>query len=96
MFRIKYKQRNTQKRITIALVLICLVVCSVDVQLYFEHQILAHIVTCTNKLDQRENYFNMSINELMDVVVVPQSDVRHSSFLLNFPCYYPNWAQQPA
>ena len=94
MFRIKYKQRNTQKRITIALALLCLVVCAVNVQLYFEHQISAHIVTCTNKLDQQENYFNMSISELMDVVVVSK-DVRRSSFLLNFLCYYPDLAQQP-
>jgi hypothetical protein len=96
MFMVKYKQRDIQKRITIALVLICLAVCTVDVQLYFEHQILAHIVTCTNRLNQQENYFHMSINELMKVVVVSQLDIRHSSFLLNFPCYYPNWIQQPA
>jgi hypothetical protein len=96
MFRVEYKQRNIPKRMVIALALICLVVCSVDVQLYFEHQVAVHTVTCTIKLNQRESYFHMSINELMKVVVVSQLDVRHSSFLLNFPCCYPDWVQQPA
>jgi hypothetical protein len=96
MFMVKYKQRDIQKRITIALVLICLAVCTVDVQLYFEHQILAHIVTCTNRLNQQENYFHMSINELMKVVVVSKSDERPNSLLLNFHCFHPDWVQQPA
>jgi hypothetical protein len=96
MFMVKYKQRDIQKRITIALVLICLAVCTVDVQLYFEHQILAHIVTCTNRLNQQENYFHMSINELMKVVVVSKSDERPNSLLLNFHCFHPDWVQKPA
>jgi hypothetical protein len=96
VFGIKYKQRSIQKRITIALALIAVVVCTVDVQLYCEQRILANVATCTNKFDQHENYFNMSLNELMKVVVVSKSDERHSSFLLNFPCYYPGLAQQPA
>jgi hypothetical protein len=94
MFRIKYKQRNIQKRIVIALALLCLVVCAVNVQLYLERQISTHIVTCTNKLNQQGDFFDMSLNELMEVVVVSKSEERPSSFLLNFHCYHPDWAQQ--
>jgi len=96
VFGIKYSQVNIKRQITVVLALIAVMVCTVDVQLYFEHQILAHTVTCTIKLNQQGDYFNMSINELMKVVVVSKSDERHSSFLLNFPCYYPDLAQQPA
>ncbi len=100
MFRVKYKQRNIQKRIVIALALLCLVTCAVNVQFYLERQIVVNVVThtvsCASKLNQPVNYFNMSINELMDVVVVSQSEGRHSSFLLNFRCFHPDWAQQPA
>ena len=90
MFRMKYKQRNTQRRVVITLALLFLMVCSIDVQLYLERQIVAHTVTCTSKLNQRENYFNMSINELMEVVVVSKSEERPSSFLLNSHCYSPD------
>jgi hypothetical protein len=38
-----------------------------------------------------ENYFDMSINELMDVVVISQPDVQPSSYLLNFRYFYPDW-----
>lgn len=85
MLGIRYKQRDTQRRITIALALICLMVCSVDVQLYLERQVVAHTVTCPFGLNRQGNYFNMSISELMNVVVV---DVQHSlqqSSLLNLP-----------
>jgi hypothetical protein len=96
MFRIKYKQRNTQKRIVIVLALLCLIVCSIDVQLYLERQIVAHAVTCTSRLNQQGDFFDMSLNELMEVVVVSRTEERPSSFLLNFHCYHPDWAQQPA
>jgi hypothetical protein len=96
MLMIKYKQRNTQKRIVIALALLCLIACSVDVQLYLERQIVAHTVTCKNRFDQQENYFNMSLNELMEVVVVSKLVEQPSYFLLNFHCYHPDWVQQPA
>lgn len=92
MLGIKYKQRDTQRRITIALALICLVVCSVDVQLYLERQVVVHTVTRPSELNRHGDYFNMSISELMNVVVI---DEQRSSFLLNFPCYYPDKAQQP-
>jgi hypothetical protein len=94
MFGIKYNQRNIKRRITTALVLICLVVFTVDVQLYFEHQILANIVTCANKPNQRENYFNMSLPELMEVVVVSRSEEQPSSFLLNSNYYHSDRDQQ--
>jgi hypothetical protein len=93
VFRVTYKQRDTQRRITIALALICLVVCSVDVQLYLECQVISNTVTCPRGLSCHRDYFNMSINELMNVVVI---NVQRSSFLLNFPRYYPDKAQQPA
>jgi hypothetical protein len=93
MLKMKYRQRDTQRRIVIALALICLMVCSVDVQLYMERQVVAPVVTYPNWLDHHRDYFNMSVGELMNVVVV---DVERSSFLLNFPCYYPAKAQQSA
>lgn len=70
MLKIKYRQRDTQRRIIIALALICLMVCSVDVQLYLERQVVAHVVTYPNGLNHHKDYFNMSIGELMNVVVV--------------------------
>jgi|APFre7841882654_1041346.scaffolds.fasta_scaffold989464_1 hypothetical protein len=65
-----YNRVNIRRRATIVLALIAVMVCIVDVQLYFEHQVLAHTVTCTIKLNQQGDYFNMSIRELMNVVVV--------------------------
>jgi hypothetical protein len=100
MFRVKYNQRNIQRRIVIALALLCVVTCAVNVQFYLERQVAVNIVTraaaCANKLNQHRNYFNMSLTELMEVVVVSQSDVRPSSHLLNFHCFHPDWVQEPA
>jgi hypothetical protein len=73
MFKGKYKQRNIQERIVIALALLCLVACSVNVQLYLEHQVVVHTVTYTSKLNHQKNFFNMPINELMDVMVTSRS-----------------------
>jgi hypothetical protein len=89
VFRVK-NRRNIKRRITILLVLICLAVLTIDVQLFFEHHILAHIVTCTNKLNQHENYFNMSIPELMEVVIVSRSEEQPHSFLINIHSDYPD------
>jgi hypothetical protein len=92
MFRVKYRQRNIQKRIVVTLALLCLMACAVDMQLYLEHQIAVNIVTHTiscHMPNQHESYFNMSIYELMDVVVISQSDVRSSFLLLNLHYYLP-------
>lgn len=92
MFKIKYNQGNVQKRITVALVLICLMVCTVDVQLYFEQRILANVVTCKNKFDRQKDYFDMSLSELMDVVVVSQSDGQPSSCLFDVRSHHSDLA----
>jgi uncharacterized protein YpuA (DUF1002 family) len=94
MFMVKYKQRDIQKRIVIALALLCLVTCAVNVQFYMERQvavnIVTHTATCASKLNQPVNYFDMSLAELMEVVVVSKSEERPSSFLLNSHCYSPD------
>ncbi|MFZ0034960.1 MAG: hypothetical protein WAK60_08255 [Sedimentisphaerales bacterium] len=69
MFKVKYKLRNIQKRIVIVLTLLCLVVCAVNVQLYLGH----HTAAYTIKLNHQENFFDMSIKELMQVTVAPRS-----------------------
>ncbi len=76
----------------IALALICMMVCSIDVQLYLERKVVANTVTRPDQLNRQGNYFNMSIRELMNVVVVDTQ----CSFLLGFPRYCPDEAQQPA
>lgn len=83
MFGIKHNQRSTKRRITITLALIAVMMCTTDVQLYCEQRILAHAVTCTIKLNQHENYFDMSLSELMKVVVVSQLVERSDSYLLD-------------
>ena len=74
VFRIKCKQKNTQMRVVIALTLLCLVICTINVQLYLEYQIAVNIasptITYADKLNHPVNYFDMSISELMEVVVV--------------------------
>ncbi|MDD5327912.1 MAG: hypothetical protein PHY02_08885 [Phycisphaerae bacterium] len=91
MFGIKGKQKNTQIHMVIALTFLCLLVCAVNVQFYMEHQIIVRIVThptaYTNALNQQEDYFNMSLSELMEVVVVSKSDTQPSSCLLNSHCF---------
>lgn len=95
MFRIKYNQVHIKRRITIALALIALIVCTVDVQLFFEQRILARVATCTNKFERRVNYFDMSLNELMNVVVVSQSEEQPRSCLFGSPPYNSGLAYNP-
>ena len=73
MFMVKYKQRNIQKHIVIALALILLVVCVIDVQFYLEYQIVTNTVTGIKRLNQQVNLFDMSIEELMEVKVISKS-----------------------
>jgi hypothetical protein len=93
MVRIKCSRRNIQIRIVIVMVLLCLIICTVNVQFYLERQVAVNIVThrsaCSNKMNQQQNYFNMPLNELLDVVVISQPKVRPSSHLLNFCHFYP-------
>jgi hypothetical protein len=95
MLRIKYNQAHIKRRITVALALICLIVCTVDVQLYFEQRILANVATCTNKFDRQKNYFDMSLSELMNVVLVSQSDERPRSCLFDSYPYNSGLAYNP-
>lgn len=95
MLRIKYNQAHIKRRITVALVLIAVMVCTIDVQLYFEQRILANVATCTNKFDRWENYFDMSLNELMDVVVVSQPEEQPHSHLLDFHSCRSDFAPKP-
>ncbi len=90
MLRVRYNQRNVQKRIVVALALLCLMTCAVDVQLYLEHQITVSIAAC-HRPDQHEDYFNMSLNELMNVVVVSGPDARPTSLRLDLYCFHSNW-----
>ena len=82
----------------IALVLLCLVVSAVNLQFYLESRVAtklaSHTVTCVNKSAQQKSYFDMSLNELMDVVVVSQADEQPSSRRIYFKRYYQNWAQK--
>jgi hypothetical protein len=83
MFEVRYNQVNIKRRITVALALIVIMACTVDVQLYREQRILVHKVTCTIKLKQHENYFDMSLKELMNVVVVSELAERPAFCLLD-------------
>ncbi len=73
MFKVEYKHKSVQKRLVVVLALLCLIVCSVNVQFYLEGQVAVNIVnhttTCMSKQNQPENYFNMSLTELMEVAV---------------------------
>ncbi len=73
MFKTKYKQRNTQKEAVIALTLIFLVVCAINVQFCLEQQVVTHTITYMNRLGQQESLFDMSIEELMEVTVISRS-----------------------
>ena len=95
MLRVKYNQGNIQKRVTVALVLICLMVCAVDVQLYFEQRILANVATCKNKFDRRGSYFDMPLSELMNIVVISQSEGQPSSYLFDVRSYHSDLAPKP-
>ncbi|MBN1392286.1 MAG: hypothetical protein JW947_05725 [Sedimentisphaerales bacterium] len=98
MFRIKYKQGDAKKRITVALVLVCLMVYTADVQLYIEQRILDNAATCTDKLGRFNkdlDYFNMSLPELMEVVVVSSPEERPSSYLLDFHSYRSDLVPKP-
>lgn len=74
MFKIKFNQKNAQKRMVIVMTLLCLMTCAVNVQFYLEYQvavnIVAHKTACLSELNRNKNYFDMPINELMDVAVV--------------------------
>ena len=90
MFRINHKQGNVRRRITVALILVCLMVYTVDVQLYIEQRILDNVATCADKLDKFDrklDYFNMSLPDLMEIVVVSTPEERPSSHLLDFRSY---------
>ena len=65
MFKAKHKQRNIRKQIGIALALMLLVVCAVNVRFYLKQK----VATQRSKLNQQENLFNMSIEELMEVTI---------------------------
>jgi hypothetical protein len=88
MFGIKHNQGNIKRRITVALALMVVMMCTTDVQLYCEQRILAHTVTCTIKLNQHENYFDMSLQELMNVVVVSKLAALPSFDLLDSHSYH--------
>ncbi len=74
MFKMKFNQKDIQKRMVIVLALLCLMICSVNVQFYLEYQvavnIAAHKTSCLSELNRNKNYFDMPINELMDITVV--------------------------
>jgi hypothetical protein len=82
------------------MVLLCLIICTVNIQLYLERKVAVNIVThraaCADKLNQHKKYFNMPLNELMDVVVISEPKVRPSSHLLNFRYFYPDRAWELA
>jgi hypothetical protein len=89
MFNIKHKQENARRRAIVVLILVCLMVYAVDLQLLIEQRILDNAATCIYKLDkfnQKQDYFNMSLPELMEVVVVSTPDDRPSSYLFDFSC----------
>ena len=70
MFGIRCNRANIKRRITIVLALMAIMMCTTDVQLYCEQRILANAAACADKFNQHENYFNMSLSELMNVVIV--------------------------
>lgn len=57
MFREKIKQRHVQRRILIALVLLCLVVLAINLHLCLECNVVARIVDNTNKMQREKNLF---------------------------------------
>ncbi len=73
MFKVMYKQRKTQREVVIALALIFLVVCAINVQFCMEQQVVTRTITYINRLDQQKSLFDMSIEELMEVTVVSRS-----------------------
>lgn len=73
MFKAKHKQRNIRKQIVIALALMLLVVCAVNVRFYLKHKAATYTTTYRSKLNQQKNLFNMSIEELMEVTISSSS-----------------------
>jgi hypothetical protein len=69
MIKTRYKTRDIHEQIVLALVLMLLVVCSINVQFYLEQQITSNTVTYVNKLGQQKSLFDMSIEELMKVTI---------------------------
>jgi hypothetical protein len=73
MFKASYKQRNTQKKMVIALSLIFLVVCDINVQFCLEYQVVTRTMTYMSRLHHQKSLFDMSIEELMEVTVISES-----------------------
>jgi len=90
MFRAKYNRRKVQRWLVVALALSCLVAFAVNLYFYLESGVVTNLVndtaTCANTLEQPKSYFDMSLNELMEVVVVSQIEGQPSSNLLHFNC----------
>jgi hypothetical protein len=90
MLGIKYNKGNVKRRITLVLVVMCLIMYTIDAQLYIEQRILANVATCTGKFDKfnrKQDYFHMSLQELMDVVVASDPEDKSSSHLFDFSSY---------
>ena len=69
MFKAKHKQRNIPELIVIALALMLLVVCAINVRFYLKHK----AATYRSNLNLQKNLFNMSIEELMEVTIPSSS-----------------------
>ena len=57
MLREKLRQRSTQRRIFIALILLLLMICAVNVQFFLESNVVSRIVANTNKMQRQKNLF---------------------------------------
>ena len=57
MFREKIRQRHVQRRILIALILLCLVVLTINLHFCLERNVVARIVDNTNKMQREKNLF---------------------------------------
>jgi hypothetical protein len=100
MFRVRERRENILRVMVVALILLCLAACAVNMQLYLEHRVAVNIVTraiaYTNRPNRSVNYFDMSLSELMEVIVASKSDdERPSSFLLKSKHSCSDLARQP-
>jgi hypothetical protein len=73
MFKAKHKQRNIRKQIVIALALMLLGVCAINVRFYLKYKAATHTATYRSNLNLQKNLFNMSIEELMEVTIPSSS-----------------------
>jgi len=75
----------------IATTFLCLIAGAVNMRFYLERQIavgmVTHLAVYTNAVNQRKDYFNMSLAELMEVVIVSKSEAQPTSLLLNLHCF---------